>query len=219
MVPKGLNWGRGQLHILMLHQFFAINGSSPGRRFFEISRRLAEQGHKVTVITGNSELGLLLGKKKIGLLQQGGTAIVVLNLDNRRRRVSSVFARKAVRQARNLPTPDLVLASSPPLALAGSAYSLSSFYQVPLILEIRGVEDFYGESRDSILNSFFSFQMRRRALKAYCRSDSIIVPSPAIAFATTQITSPDKLINVLPDELDYRDLFQKFSKILSATGV
>ena len=202
-----------------MHQFFAIDNSTPGRRFFEISRRLAEQGHQVTVITGNSELGLKLGKKKIGLLQQKGTAIVVFNLDNNRRRISSVFARQAARQGRKLPSPDLVLASSPPLALAGTAYSLSSFYRVPFILEIRGVEDFYGESRNSILNSISCFQMRRKALKAYCQADSIMVPSPAIAFATTKITFSDKLINVLPDELDYRDLFQKFSKIMSAAGV
>ena len=52
----------------------------PGRRFFEIGRRLIQQGHQVTVITGNSELGLPLGRKKIGLLQKDGMAIVVFNL-------------------------------------------------------------------------------------------------------------------------------------------
>lgn len=222
-ITKQVLRGARQLHILILDQFFAINSTAPGRRFYEIGSRLVDQGHQVTVITGNSELGLSLGKKKIGLLQQNGVAIVTFNLDYNRkmkpgqkRRISSAFARQAARQVRRLPHSDLVIASSPPLDLAGPAYLLSSFYRVPLIMEIREIDDTFIDSRDNLLKKILYSPVRRNVLKAYCRADSIIVTSPEIAGTVAQITSPDKEITVLPDELDYRNLFQEFSKILAA---
>lgn len=213
----------GQLHILILHQYFAINGSSPGRRFFEIGRRLVKQGHQVTVITANSELGLTLGQRKIGLLQQDGMAVVTFNLGcsremkpGQRRRISSAFARQAYRQGRRLPHPDLVLASSPPPALAWSAYRLSSFYKVPLVIEIREIDSFFIGSRDSRLKNILSSLLRHNALKAYCRADAIIVNDPEMAEEAAQLTGPAKEIAILPDELDFEKLYQGFRKILSA---
>lgn len=212
----------GQLHILILHQYFAINDSSPGRRFFEIGRRLVKQGHQVTVITANSELGLTLGQRKIGLLQQDGMAIVTFNLGcsremkpGQRRRISSDFARQAYRQGRRLPHPDLVLASSPPPALAWSAWKLSSFYRVPLVIEIREIDSSFIDSRNSLLKNIV-FPVRRNTLKAYCRAESIIVGGPEMAETAAQITGPAKEITILPDELDFEDLYQGFSKILTA---
>lgn len=211
------------LHILMLHQTFAIN-EWPGRRFFEIGSRLTELGHQVTVITGNSKLELMLGKKRIGLLQEKGMAIVALNTgyskpeqEIRRRWIATAFARQSARQGRRLPPPDLVLASLPPLALAGSARSLSSYYGVPLILEIREIADILIGSQENLLNKLFNSPICRRALKACRMADSIIVPSLEVADRAAQILTSEKVINILPDDLDCSDLYQKFSEIL--TGI
>ncbi len=170
-------------------------------------------------------MGLLLGKKKVGLLQQDGMAIVTFNLGYNsrmrtweKRRISTYFARQAARQGRRLPHPDLVLASLPPLASAGPAYSLSCFYKVPLIMELREVDSYFIDSRDSLLKKIMYFLVRRNVLKVYCRADSIIVTSPEIAALATQLTSPEKEITVLPDELDYENLFKEFTKILTAVG-
>ncbi|HQD53138.1 MAG: glycosyltransferase [Dethiobacteria bacterium] len=194
----------------------------PGRRFFEIGRRLIQQGHQVTVITGNSELGLPLGRKKIGLLQKDGMAIVVFNLgcsqvkEGERKGINATFARRAARQGRRLPRPDLVLASSPPLATAGPAYSLSCFYEVPLIMEIRKIEAVPLDYRDSLWKRIFTPPEQRTALKAFSRAQSIIATSPGIAMTVAQITSPGKTVYVLPDELDFETLFQEFNNILTA---
>ena len=133
-----------------------------------------------------------------------------------KRRIN-LFARQAARQGRWLP-PDLVLASLPPLASAGPAYSLSCFYKVPLIMELREVDSYFIDSRDSLLKKIMYFLVRRNVLKVYCRADSIIVTSPEIAALATQLTSPEKEITVLPDELDYENLFKEFTKILTAVG-
>ena len=174
------------LHILILHQFFAVNGSMPGRRFFEIGRRLIQQGHQVTVITGNSELGLPLGRKKIGLLQKDGMAIVVFNLgcpqvkEGERKGINATFARRAARQGRRLPRPDLVLASSPPLATAGPAYSLSCFYEVPLIMEIRKIEAVPLDYRDSLWKRIFTPRSRERHLRHLAGLNRLLPPAPVL---------------------------------------
>ncbi|HPU01811.1 MAG: glycosyltransferase family 4 protein [Firmicutes bacterium] len=200
-----------------MHQCFAIDGISPGRRFYEIGRRLVNEGHQVTVITGNSELKLPLGQKKIGLLQKDGMAIVSFNLGHsgESRRASSFFARQAYRQGRRLPHPDLVLASSPPTAVARSACRLSNYYKVPLVLEIREIDLSIIQSPDGGLKSIISSLRRRYAQKAYLRADSIIVGSLEMA-ETAQIIGPAKEITILPHELDFENLYQGYRKILSA---
>ena len=184
-------------------------------------RRLAGEGHQVTVITGNSELGLSLGQKRIGLQQREGMAIIALNPGGRpkkkgQERISAAFARQAARQGRRLPPPDLVLASSPPLALAGAAFSLSSFYRVPLVLEIGGIGDSLTGSGDNLLERIFHFSVRRNALKAYCRAESIIFTSRETALAATEIFVPFGMVSALPDEGDFENTFLEFNKVMAA---
>lgn len=149
-------------------------------------------------------------------------AIVVFNLGcpqtkkDEKRSVSAVFARRAGRQGLRLPRPDLVLASSPPLATTRPAYSLSCFYEVPLIMEIREIETGYLDLENSLLKKIFISPVHRTALKAYDRAESIIATSPGIAMTAAEITSTGKTIHVLPDELDFETLFQEFNKILTA---
>lgn len=165
---------------------------------------------------------LALGQKRIGLLQREGMAIVVLNPGHKQlmnagpeRRVSAVFARRASRQGRNLPPPDLVLASSSSPALAGAAFSLSSFYGVPLILEVRAMERSFVDFGPGFWKRIFTSPRRRRALKAYLRADSIIVPSPEMALTVAPIPASEERVAILSDELDYSELFHEFSKILT----
>jgi len=72
-------------------------------------------------------------------------------------------------------------ASSPPLATAGPAYSLSCFYEVPLIMEIRKMRGSALDYRDSLWKRIFTPPEQRTALKAFSRAQSIIATSPGIA--------------------------------------
>ena len=165
-------------------------------------------------------MGLPLGQKRIGLQQREGMAIVVLNPGGRRmkrgRLGSAAFARQAARQGRRVPPPDVVLASSPPLALAGVASSLSSFYKVPLLLEIGGDKDSLPGSGGSLLERVLQFPVRRRARQAYCRAESVIFTSQETAEAAAEIFIPFGRVRVLPDEGDYESLFHEFKGILAA---
>jgi len=45
------------MHILYLHQHFALPSGSTGTRSYEFAKRWAKAGHKVTVICGHYDLG------------------------------------------------------------------------------------------------------------------------------------------------------------------
>lgn len=209
-----------QLHILMLHQHFAFEGAAPGRRFFEIGRRFVKQGHRVTVVTGNREIGLSLGRKMIGLLQKEGLAVVVFNSGyppvkkDEGRAAAMLFARRAGRQGRRLPPPDLILASSPPLEMTAPAYTLSCFYEVPLLLEIRRMGAWHLYFKDNPLKQLFS-PVRRTAMKAYGRAEAIITGGPGAALQAAQFTQPGKTVYVLPEDLEFDSLFQQFNRIVT----
>lgn len=207
---------------MMLHQFIAFDGPLPGRRFFEMGRRLAGLGHRVTVITGNSGVGLALNGKKLGLLQREGVAVIAFDLKDRpimsqgqRRRRDSLFAYRAVWQGRRLPPPDVVLASSPPFSLADSAFRLSAFYGAPLILEIREMEKSLVEPESKTLRRLLQLPACRRALQVYGGADYIISPNGETAAAAAGIVAPARGSVLLDDDLGYEALFQEFSRILA----
>lgn len=206
-----------------MHKFFAINKFPPGRRFFEIARRLAELGYQVTVITSNSELDLPLGEKRTGLLQKEGVAIIALNPSyspfmkkGLPSRESALFARQTIKQCCNLPTPDLVLASSPPPALAGAAYRISSLYKVPLVLDVRKTDGTLLCSRNTMAERVFHSQINRNVAKAYWKASWVVVPNSETAGAAAKFMPPTGRIAVLTDELDYEELFIEYGKIFNA---
>lgn len=208
----------------MIKQCFAVDGAGPGRRFFEIGRRLARGGHRVTVITGNSRLGLSLDRKKIGLLQKKGMALIVFNIDHplqeagRKRGSARSFARRALLQGRRLPPADLVLASTPPAAVYRPAYALSCFYKAPLIMEIGDEAGIRRSGDENILKKLFTSSLRRAARKGFERAHSIIAISPGVAQLAEEFAPPGKTVHLLPDDLGDEALFQRFSDILKAAG-
>ena len=51
------------MHILYIHQHFAIPSGSTGTRSYEFARRWVKAGHNVTVITGHYDIGGLAFSK------------------------------------------------------------------------------------------------------------------------------------------------------------
>lgn len=209
------------MHILMLHQYFSTEANKPESRLFEVGRRLVSQGHQVTVITTNSRLELPLGKKKIGLLQKEGVAVVAFNLDyspqmkpGAKRHAFMAFARQASGQGRRLPRPDLVLASSPPLTVAMPALSLSRCYRVPLVIEIRELWPDAVVQRGTISGKTLISLSRRLEQKTYRRAARIIATCRGIAEAIRECAVDEKKISVIPAGLCGDELFAQFSRVL-----
>jgi hypothetical protein len=169
-------------------------------------------------------LGLSLDQKKIGLLQKEGMALIVFNMGYPRhiagegRRDSLKFARRAARQGRRLPAPDLVLASTPPLAINGPAHFLSCFYKAPLVMELREAAGVPGRVEGNMLNKLLVSPLQRSAHKAFLRAESIIATSPEAAQAARELAPSGKTVHLLPDDLTPGTLFQKFGEILEMAG-
>lgn len=211
------------MHILMLDQHFAAEGGGAGKRFFEIGPRLVERGHDVTVISGNSGLGLPLGNKRIGLLQRQGMAIVAFNQSGRMKeqtgskeehREALSFARFAAGQGRRLPRPDLVLAASPPLEASKVALSLSSRYGALLVMDIREAEPSLQMEGAGRLSLFIASFRRRSALKSYVSSAAIITTGEDIADLIRESASIHGRIGVIPESAAGEELFEAFMKLL-----
>lgn len=181
---------------------------------------MVERGHQVTVIAGNNELGLSLGRKRIGLLQVQGMAVIVLNpvhrlLGGRARPYAAArFARRAGSLGRKLPRPDLVLASSPPQAVSRPAYALSCFYGAPLVLEIRENAGAEPGLKDSPLKQV-PFSNWRAAARACARAEAIITNGPGTAMLAAEFASPGRTIHILSDGLDFESLFEEFEGIVA----
>ena len=205
------------MNILMLHQSFKVEGADCETRFFQIGRRLASLGHSVTVITGNSPLALPLGKKKIGLLQKDGIAVIVLNIQydskmeiSKKRSALLAYARQGLRQGHRLPRPGLIIASAPPLTAAYPAISLSRRYRVPWILEVRELWPEALIQRGTLNSKALISITRRLEQKAYLSAAGIIAPTTGIADAVKQSSVGTGSIHILPGELPGDEFVERF---------
>ena len=215
------------MKILMLHQFFSVNNSVRNNRFFELGCRLVSRGHQVTVITGNAGLELALDNKKIGLLQTRGMAVVALNLayDYRMKpvkkaRLQMAYARRASRQGRRLPRPDLIFAASPPLATTLPALSLSRFYRVPRVLDLEELWPDAAQRRGALRNQTLIALARRVELKACEHAFRIFDFDRNTAEAVKDVVSAPKKVLLLRDRQDWESHMQQFEAVLhEAAGV
>lgn len=208
------------MNVLMLHQYFNIEGAASETRFYQIGRRLASLGHSVTVITGNSPLALPLGKKKIGLLQKDGIAVIVFNIHydskmklSEKRRAFIAYARQVLQQGRRLPRPDLIIASSPPLTAVYPALSLSRRYRAPLILEIRELWPEALIQRGTLNSKALISLARRLEQKAYLCAAGIIVSTAGVADAVKKRSVGTGPIHILPGELSGNEFVDQFSRV------
>lgn len=140
------------MKVLYIHQYFATGAGSTGTRSYDFSRHLVSRGHRVTLITGHSELGpqdRLVEKRIIE-----GIEVVSLrvNYDNKmvpwRRIAAFLFfmclaTLVALRQGRH----DVVFATSTPLTVGVTGFVVSRVRRVPFVFEVR---DLWPESVEDL---------------------------------------------------------------------
>jgi glycosyltransferase involved in cell wall biosynthesis len=133
------------MHILYLHQHFAVPQGSTGTRSYEFARRWIDSGHKVTIITGHYDLGGL--EKESGLLSRKivngiNVHIVGIRYSNKQsflHRIMSfimfmfcsIFAGLATKKV------DVIYATSTPLTVGIPAMILKCLKRIPFVFEVR----------------------------------------------------------------------------------
>lgn len=208
------------MHLYIIAQY--LNLQAPGEdRFLKLGRDLVKQGHRVTIFTGTGGVGFELDQKEIGLYNDNGLTMVVLNAPYEQQ-MSSLqklksyvkFSRMVDRQARLLPKPDLLLVSSPPLSAAMPALKLKKYFGTPLILEVRELWPDAPIQRGTLKNSLLIKWARNQEEKVYLKADRIVASGAGIAEAVKGVIIERAKVYTIPDGLDDQEMLAGYKGAL-----
>jgi hypothetical protein len=209
-----------QIHIIA--QYLNVPGNGEDR-LIKLGREWIFQGHQVTVFTINSGSKLDLGEKKIGFLEQNGIPMVTFNAPYNPEMSSSAklvsylrFARLVIRQGRNLPRPDLIVAVTPPLTAAWAALKLSKETGAPLLTEVRELWPDALIERGSLRNRLVVKAARRMEEKIYENSQRIVACGEEIANAVKERWVERAKVSVVPGDLETAGLLEAYDSLIGS---
>jgi hypothetical protein len=133
------------LHVLLVHQLFAMGKEAGGTRHLELADQLARRGQRVTVIASTTSYltGETLGVPGERTVPVPGVTVLRSGSmgggSGFAGRVASFlsFAVSSWWAGMRVPDVDVVWGTSPPLFQAITAWKLALFKGVPFVLEIR----------------------------------------------------------------------------------
>lgn len=205
--------------ILYIHQLFATRESTHPTRSYEFARRMVEDGHRVTMLTGASRLGEPWESQRRSSFEVDGIAVEAISnaysnyMSYGRRMLSfGAFAVRASLVAVRLPKPDVVFATSTPLTVGIPGYVAARLRRVPFVFEVR---DVWPEAAIQMgaLPRRGVFARTAFALERflYRKADAIVALSPGMsALVLGQDVDPDR-VHTVPNCSDL-DLFHPGDK-------
>jgi glycosyltransferase involved in cell wall biosynthesis len=178
------------VHILLIHQAFASLEEPGGTRHHELSRYMASQGHKVTIIT--SPVSYLTGKARSSRIawcekQNDGDLITILRVytyPSLHRSfvyrmvsffsfmVSSFFIGLRVKNV------DLVWGTSPPIFQGFTAWLLARIKRQPFLFEVRDLWPAFAVAVGVLKNPILIKLSEWLEKFLYRRADLVVVNSP-----------------------------------------
>lgn len=198
------------MHILYIHQYFTTPEKGGATRSYEFARRLADRGHRVTMVTGNKRFCLDIPRRQgFARVRIDGIDVVVLPVDysnymERGERIKSFlsFAWRAARVGMCLPRPDLVFATSTPLTVGIPAMFLSARHRVPLVFEVRDLWPEAPIQMGAIRNPLLIWMLRCLERLIYRRSSRIIALSPGMVRGVVERGVDGQKIAMIPNSSD-----------------
>lgn len=209
------------MKIVYIHQHFSTKKGATGTRSYEMSQRLLQAGHQVTLICGayhhgNFQVGL---KERIERQEVDGIDLIVINepYANEMSFIQRLFAfgrfaNEAKRIVKGLEA-DLVFCTSPPLSVGIPGMFASKRLGVPMVFEVR---DRWPEGAIKIgvlKNPLLIWYATRLELKIYRAADRVIALSPGAADGIKSTGFPPDRVDMIPNGADI-DLFQPSEKRL-----
>ncbi len=200
-------------HILLLHQLFVLGREAGGTRHLELSRRLTEKGHQVTVVA--SPLSYLTGRA-----HEGATAVE----DADGIRVHRVwtwaseaqgfvgrlagfvsFMVSSVWRGLRVPDVDVVWGTSPPLPQALGALVIARMRRLPFVLEIRDLWPDFAVELGVLRNPVMIGVAHALECLVYRSADEIIVNSPGFVQHIERVAGSDVSITLVPNGVEVDD--------------
>jgi colanic acid biosynthesis glycosyl transferase WcaI len=183
------------MKILYVSQYFPPEMGAPAARAAELGQHWAEAGHDVSILTGfpnhptgvvppewRSRFHRLIYREKTGRVEVFRTWLWPLpnRKAHERMRNYASFCLSAGLRGLGIPSPDVIIATSPQLLVGLSGWWLSCAKRVPFVFEVR---DLWPESLIAV-GAGDGLSLLHKSLSAladflYRRSDHIVVVSPA----------------------------------------
>lgn len=198
------------MRVTYLHQYFSTRDGTTGTRSYEFARRLAEQGHRVTVITSDAQLPPALRGRRRAVVD--GIQLVILPVPYRNEmgwnaRIASFarFAAAASWQAARTPA-DVVIASSTPLTIAIPGLAGRFARRAPMVFEVRDLWPELPIALGLLRNPVLRGLARGLEWAAYHGARHVVALSPGMADGVAARGVARSRITVIPNACD-RDLF------------
>ena len=203
------------MHVLLIHQAFVTTGEAGGTRHIEFARRLAERGHRVTIIT--SPVSYLSGESSLTGQFLWKKEQWAENIEIRYCWTSSGMHKGFVPRllaffsfmfssffcALNVKHADLIWGTSPNLFQAWTAWLSARLKRKPFLLEIRDLWPEFAVAMGALTNPLLIRMSQWLERFLYNHADRIIVNSPGFIPYIRDICgkTPDLVPNGADEEM------------------
>jgi lipopolysaccharide/colanic/teichoic acid biosynthesis glycosyltransferase/glycosyltransferase involved in cell wall biosynthesis len=200
------------MHVLYFHQHFSTPDGSSGTRSYEISKRLLQSGHRVTIVCGSAALsrsglsGPFLKGRRSGSVD--GILVIELelpysNYENLLRRSWTFlrFAFRSVLLAFRLDY-DVAFATSTPLTAALPGIAARWLRRKPFVFEVRDLWPELPRAMGVIRNPLVLMLMDWLEFAAYHSANFCIALSPGIAQGILRRGVPESRVVTAPNGCD-----------------
>ncbi len=209
------------MRILYIHQYFASRKGRTGTRSYEFGRYLAGQGHDVTMITSglaNAEFPVCDKKLYCEHKVDGIRVVSVAGGYNdphvgttmsgwRRMLRFYQFASAAAQAGKGLEAPDVVFATHTPLTVGLAGATLSRYFDVPFVFEVRDLWPEALVNVGALTNPAAIWWLRRMARRIYRKAHHIVALSPGMKEGIVRTGAAPEKVTVIPNASDL-DLFR-----------
>jgi glycosyltransferase involved in cell wall biosynthesis len=189
------------MHVLLIHQAFALPDEAGGTRHFELGSRIVNEGHEFTVVASNISYLTASRHKKIQA-DETVAGVRVLRAFTYRARKSFIgrffcflsFAATSVWKALRVRNVDLVMGTSPPIFQAASAWLVATLRRRPLLLEIRDLWPEFIIDMGKLKNPLAIRLSRSLERFLYRQAAHLLVNSPAyVDYLISKGVAPEKI--------------------------
>jgi len=198
------------MHILYIHQHFAVPAGNTGTRSYEFARRWVKAGHKVTVVTGYYDIGgLKVGR---GITQRqtiAGINVVIVgtmysNKQSFVKRTISflLFMFMSIYAGLRTRNVDVIYATSTPLTVGIPAIFFKSLKRVPFVFEVRDQWPEIPIEMRIIRNKALMKILLWLEKIIYNSAAAIVALSPGMADGIRNVLQKNKKIVVVPNSSD-----------------
>lgn len=177
------------MNLLYIHQYFCPPGGAGNNRSFEIAAEWVKAGHQVTMLTSTAYFPEnLCFSGPVKEMDIAGIRVIALNVAYKhmmgfKERIKAFlrFYRAAMTQAKQLPIPDLIYASSTPPTVGEMGRKLARRWNIPFVFETVDVWPDVPQGMGILKNRLLLSWLHRRTNRIYAAADLIVALSDGMA--------------------------------------